>query len=46
MSALQACYTGRDKVFPGPVCDSFDIEPDGDVDVDDASQVLTIMTGP
>ena len=29
-----------------PVCDSFDFEPDGDVDIDEFAELAESMTGP
>ncbi len=46
MARLQLCLTGHGPVLLGPVCDSFDYEPDGDVDSNDYGAANSELTGP
>jgi hypothetical protein len=46
LASFQSCATGRGPAPLDPVCDSFDFEPDGDVDRDDFAEAALSMTGP
>jgi hypothetical protein len=46
VSALQVCYTGRWTMPLDPVSDSFDFEPDGDIDIDDWATAAAELSGP
>jgi hypothetical protein len=46
IASFQRCFTGRGPVILDPVCDSFDFEPDGDVDIDEFAELAESMTGP
>ena len=46
LASFQRCFTGRGPLLLDPVCDSFDFEPDGDVDIDEFAELADSLTGP
>ena len=45
-AAFQRCFTGDMPGISDPCCRLFDLEPDGDIDLDDHTAILRVMAGP